>query len=330
MKIVGFLHSAPPLRTVGGEMMTLRLLDYAASVGHDVSAVVRELDHQTTFGRVRLVSGFTSSNQDAIAEFNRADVIVTHPEIASGPYRYSTRYISTPLVGIVHNLGKPTLKGIMQRPNMSIVANSHLTARLLIENGITGTRPITVLYPPTKPPQPPVAGLPRKFCTQVNLSEDKGAKILQRVVNDLPEVPFLAVVGGHGEQEPPRGGNVTLYGHFSGLGLPFALSRVLLAPSYSETYGMVVCEATALGIPVVASDIPAHREALGDSATFVALEDRDGWTAAVRTIMMSDDAWNEAHLRAVAYGGDLQEREDETLIKWGHLLDHLTREVASR
>ncbi len=326
MKIVGYLHYCPPLRVVGGEMMTLRLLDHSAAQGHDVSAVIRELDHPRMFGKVRLIPGHTSEQQVAIHEFNEADLIVTHPEIAEGPYRYSTRYMKTPTVGIVHNLGKRTLRGMRQRLEMGIVANSHNTARLLIESEVTGTRPITVVYPPTEPPVIPGNHVfPKVYCTMVNLSQAKGAKTLHRLVKALPEVPFLTVLGGHGEQEVPRNdhGNVTLYGHFSGLGLPYAMTRVLLAPSLDETYGMVVTEATALGIPVVASDIPAHREALGDSATYVELDDPAGWITAVQTLMMDEEAWSVAHQRAVDYGSELREREAMSFLKWDQLIDYL-------
>lgn len=42
----------------------------------------------------------------------------------------------------------------------------------------------------------------------------------------------------------------------------FAAADVFLFPSFSEGYGNVLIEAQAAGLPVVASDIPAHREAV--------------------------------------------------------------------
>lgn len=324
MKIAAFLYSCPPFRTVGGEMMTLRLLQHSAEQGHDVSVVVRTLDHPMMFGDVKLVPGHTADNQLARRVFNECEILVTHPELASVPARYTARLTRVPWVGIVHNLGKSTLRGLAFKPSMSVVANAHRTAELLIQSKATGERPLTVIYPPAVPPVPPVQGLPPSFCTMVNLSPAKGAATLQRLTEDLPGVQFLAVLGGHGEQEPPKGvSNVTLYGHFSGLGLPFGLSRVIISPSLDETYGMVVCEATAAGIPVVASDIPAHREALGDSAILLDPDDRDGWAAAVGTLMKDDDAWLRASYRTADHAKVLAQRTDETYAKWDRLVSHL-------
>ncbi len=324
MKIAAFLYSCPPFRTVGGEMMTLRLLQHSAEQGHDVSVVVRTLSEPMMFGDVKLVPGHTTSNQPALRVFNECDLLVTHPELASVPSRYTARLMRVPWVGIVHNLGKSTVRGLVFKPNMSIVANSHKTAELLIESGVTGERPLTVIYPPAVAPVAPVEGLPQSFCTMVNISPAKGAATLQALAEDLPEVPFLAVLGGHGEQEPPKGvDNVTLYGHFSGLGMPFGLSRVVISPSLDETYGMVVCEATVAGIPVVASDIPAHREALGDSAILLDPEDRDGWASAVYTLMTDDDAWLDASLRTAEHAGVLADRMATTYAKWDRLIHHL-------
>jgi glycosyltransferase involved in cell wall biosynthesis len=332
VKITAYLHSCPPLRTVGGEMMTLRLLAHSAEQGHDVTVIVRELDEDRMFGKVKLMPGHTASHQDVLKALNEADLLVTHPEIAAALYRFTSRITSTPSVGIIHNLGKRNLSGLLQRPNMAVIANSHETARLLIEGDAVGERPITVIHPLTVPSPAPVEGLPRAFCTHVNLSPAKGAGVLHRLVRDLPKVPFLAVVGGYGEQQVPKNdnGNVTLYGHFSGLGLPFGLTRVFMAPSRDETYGMTVCEATALGIPVIASDIPAHREALGDSPTYVAVNDYDEWAFAVELLMTDDRAWAEAHERAMAYADVLRERDAASYAKWDQLVTYLATSPAAQ
>ena len=58
-------------------------------------------------------------------------------------------------------------------------------------------------------------------------------------------------------------------------------ATALLMPSFIEGYGLPVVEAAASGLPVVASDIPVHREIAGGFAHFLDPLDGPGWTRAV-------------------------------------------------
>ncbi|MGE6781504.1 glycosyltransferase family 4 protein [Ensifer adhaerens] len=49
----------------------------------------------------------------------------------------------------------------------------------------------------------------------------------------------------------------------------------LISVSMTEGYGLPPVEALSLGLPVIASDIPAHREILGDACEYVSLHDGD-------------------------------------------------------
>ena len=61
-------------------------------------------------------------------------------------------------------------------------------------------------------------------------------------------------------------------------------ATALLMPSFIEGYGLPVVEAAASGLPVVASDIPVHREIGGDFAHFLDPLDGPGWMHAVRAL----------------------------------------------
>lgn len=58
-------------------------------------------------------------------------------------------------------------------------------------------------------------------------------------------------------------------------------ARALLLPSLAEGWGLPVAEALALGVPVVASDLPALREAGGGVPLFLPPRDAAAWRAAV-------------------------------------------------
>lgn len=61
-----------------------------------------------------------------------------------------------------------------------------------------------------------------------------------------------------------------------------AHARALLFPSFAEGFGLPVVEALSLGIPVLASDLPAFREAVADIPEYVDPLDGPGWLSALR------------------------------------------------
>jgi len=56
----------------------------------------------------------------------------------------------------------------------------------------------------------------------------------------------------------------------------------LVSPSYVEGFGLPLVEASAVGTPLIVSDIPAHREVAGQGATFVDPNDGPAWIKALQ------------------------------------------------
>ena len=72
------------------------------------------------------------------------------------------------------------------------------------------------------------------------------------------------------------------------LPLLYAGARLVLVPSRCEGFGLPALEAAACGGPVLASDIPPHREVLGNAAAFASVETARALADALARLWMDD------------------------------------------
>lgn len=108
-----------------------------------------------------------------------------------------------------------------------------------------------------------------------------------------PDTPHLVIVGAPGfaadkiftalKDRPDLRRRVHIV---SGLSSPALAALALgaagiLCPSLCEGFGLPVLEGNALGVPTLASDIPAHREVGNASTVFLPSADADSWTRAI-------------------------------------------------
>jgi glycosyltransferase involved in cell wall biosynthesis len=77
-------------------------------------------------------------------------------------------------------------------------------------------------------------------------------------------------------------------------------ARALLFPSFAEGFGLPLAEALALGVPAIASDLPALREVGGDVPDFLDPLDGAAWRAAVLDYGRPDSAARRAQLARMA------------------------------
>lgn len=104
------------------------------------------------------------------------------------------------------------------------------------------------------------------------LVKEKGIDIYTDVIARLQDRGRIrALVVGEG---PARSGfdnidTAVLTGHLEGddLARAVASADIMLAPSTTETFGQVMLEAMASGLPVVSADAPSARALIGDSET---------------------------------------------------------------
>lgn len=121
------------------------------------------------------------------------------------------------------------------------------------------------------------------------------------------------------------GSRVRKLGYVSPSDLPaiYRRAHVLVNPSLWEGFGLPPLEAMACRLPCVLSDIPAHREVVGDAAFYVDAEDPSSISAGVERV------WNDEDLRAQLIGAGAQraprftweETAKKTLALYGRLVE---------
>ena len=111
--------------------------------------------------------------------------------------------------------------------------------------------------------------------------------------------PHLIIIGSLGykseeicasyDREPLLKSRIHLISGLSSQGLAALVlgANGLLSPSFAEGFGLPVLEAKALGVPVLASDIAAHREIGGAHTELLPTDDEESWEIAILRLMES-------------------------------------------
>jgi glycosyltransferase involved in cell wall biosynthesis len=211
-------------------------------------------------------------------------VVLVDGLIASAAPALVSRYADRAhLVVLVHQplgLVSPELRrseGAMLRRVGGVVVTSAWTQAWLAEHeGVPGLR-VQVAVPGAYPADaaPGTASGGALVCIGA-LTHEKGHDVLLQALEDLASLPWTCTCIGSLEVDPAFARDIVARGADLGDRVEFtgALDRdeveaayrsadVLVLPSRAETYGMVVSEALAHGLPVIASAVGGVPEALG-------------------------------------------------------------------
>ncbi|WP_239085862.1 glycosyltransferase family 4 protein [Catellatospora methionotrophica] len=157
----------------------------------------------------------------------------------------------------------------------AVVTTSHWCRRRAIEAYALPPAHVHAAPPGVDPapPAPATAAGTRLLCVAA-LAPHKGHDLLLDALDTLTGLPWSCVLVGSPERDPayaarlrahPVADRITFAGVRTGGGLDAAYDAadLLVLPSHGESYGMVVTEALARGIPVLATDVQGLPEALG-------------------------------------------------------------------
>ena len=217
------------------------------------------------------------------------------------------------------------------RDAAAVIAVSETTKRDLIERMGVAPGKITVVpnaaddrffkAQPLSAAQRQLLGLPERYLLTVGTIEPRKNHL--NLFAALDRVPIeaqlpLVVVGRVGwsageTMAAAKGlqlaGRVILLDYLADEHLPglYAGAQALVYPSWYEGFGLPVLEGLAAGIPVIASDVPSHREIAGDKACFVSPQEPDAIAEALTSVagtLFSESARSARRQRAARYSWD--------------------------
>lgn len=325
MRVVALIHFAVPYRMAGSETMVHTMLQALVEKGHEVHAVVSDMPEaprEWLEGGVRYHSrngiGPAASRAGTLAP----DVIVTHHQNATRAIMLAKQR-GVPSVFIQHNTFGMNTQILATKPDLTVF-NTHWMAAAWRHHAVNWM----VVHPPVWPREH--ATTPGDHVTLINLNRHKGVEVFQRLARHFPNVPFLGVTGGHGEQVtwgmPP---NVELIPQtFNMKRDVWPRTKVLIVPSAYESYGMVGPEACASGIVVVAAPTPGLQEGLGAAGIFAKRDQIAQWVAHLRRLLTDQHAYDEASAACRRRSAELSPEPE--LAQWVGAVEALYAAAAAR
>lgn len=334
LRVVARVHAMPPQHNAGAEHMLVAMLRPLVERGHDVSVWLSRFEpgvEEYEYDGVRVVP--LGPRLDFASAVRHSSIVLSHLENVP-PAAALARGYGKPIGVICHNTFRETFRNVAAGGTALAVYNSQwmqTEADLHFVDHPNGVRPARSMV--VRPPVIAAEYATKKRgdrITLVNCSEAKGGEVLRQLAARMPDVGFLAVEGGYGEQVSFEGlPNVESVPHMDGHDMRdkvYACTRVLLMPSTYESWGRAGVEALASGIPVIANPTPGLCESLADGGIFVERSDLDGYEAVIRKLEDPSE-YALASKRAKARSAELDPTDD--LAAWCDAVEEVGRARAS-
>lgn len=315
MRIVARLHGYPPRHNAGAEWMVHSMLRALVERGHDVSVWLSRYTADSAdyeLDGVKVVP--LQSRLDAGTAIRQCDVVISHLENVPSAGALARGY-GKPLAVVCHNTHVQSFREMAQGVDLAVYNSNWMKreAELFFAEYPKGVRPANdvIVRPPVFAEE--YRTKPGRKVTLVNLNEEKGGRLFEKLARRMPDVQFLAVVGAYGEQIVPDLPNVEVIDHMCGHEMRDAVyskTKILLMPSSYESWGRAGVEAMASGLPVIAHPTPGLCESLGEAGVFIDLHDVDGYEMAIRKLLTSRTEYGLVSKRAKARSAELDPAPD--------------------
>jgi glycosyltransferase involved in cell wall biosynthesis len=268
-----------------------------------VQQLAKRLDIPILFALHNLAYGDT-------AAFEMADYVVVPSEFCRNHYWETLGLASLKLPLVVDPGRMGVNRGADGSPCNRETGGGHADAVA----GLTGNEAKS----PHPNPLPEGEGTMRHV-TFVNPTPVKGVHIFTRIAEVLsrrrPDVPLLVVEGASKASFLPQLGidirgmkNLRVMPNLPDARAFYAITKILLMPSLSETAGLVAMEAMLNGIPVVASNCGALPETIGDAGFLLDIPAK--YTPETHEMPMAEEVepWVEAIIRLWDDAAEYQRR----------------------
>lgn len=330
MTIVGLSHGYPPIWNMGGEVSLHRTL--VAAKGKKI--VLTDTDKDYTFEGIHVkkinIDNVLDVHADPVPlikqlEDLKAKVVIVQNELST-PTVEAAKIAGAISIVNVHTppkYGRLIRKGVIYADYA--IYNTRTSAKLWGEpNALVVHPPINPLPPKTKPKG--------DAYTLLSSLVNKGVEVVIELAKRYPDRRFIIV---RSPAEPTHGlknleeivadiPNIELHPRVAPEEVHkyFEQTRILLAPSRYETYGMSAIEAAGYGIPCVHVDTPHVREGIGEAAVLIAPLNVEQAAQGIEKIESDYEAYSKsARLRAEW----LQKRQKQELAEFADFIDNIEK-----
>lgn len=281
MNILFSVHLYPPTHNCGGEYFLHNMATWLISQGHKCRVLLHQAEKHgiTDIYEHEGVEVFPPRRNSEVQLYLWCDVAITHLE-----YTFSTigmgRTFKRPVVQVVHNDSEYDCV-LVSYKDLNIIYNSQWIA-----NKLHYRHRSTVIHPPVDWRKYDLGKDPidNEFITLINLNKNKGGEIFREIARILPERRFLGVGGSYEKQFLADLPNVEIWPNSPNILPVYERTRILVMPSWYESWGMTATEAMCNGIPVISTRTPGLMENTAGKMLYCDRLDVGAWVEAIESL----------------------------------------------